>query len=101
MKSDSNTPSSLTRRTLLTATGMAAGYSLTPKGVFSPAIAQTKPLRVGVLAPLSKSVAALIEAKGALAPESQAAISKILLIARADIAVLLLVVVDMVTKPFS
>jgi branched-chain amino acid transport system substrate-binding protein len=59
MKSDSNRPSSLTRRTLLTASGMAAGYSLTPKGVFSPAIAQTKPLRVGVLAPMSGVYASL------------------------------------------
>jgi len=34
-------------------------------------------------------------------PETQTAIGRILLIARADIAMLLLAVVDMVTKPFS
>jgi hypothetical protein len=36
-----------------------------------------------------------------LAPETQAAIRRILLIARFDVAVLLLVIADMVTKPFS
>src|SRR3984957_17482257 len=50
---------SFTRRTLLTASGAAAGASLLPKGVFSPAIAQNKPLQVGVLAPLSGVYASL------------------------------------------
>jgi uncharacterized membrane protein len=54
-----------------------------------------------VLSPNAKRVAALLEAKGPAAPETQAAIARILLIARVDIAVLLLVVVDMATKPFS
>ncbi len=54
-----------------------------------------------VLAPLPKKVSAIIESHGPEAPESRAAVSKILLLARADIALLLLVVVDMVTKPFS
>lgn len=56
---------------------------------------------VAVLAPMSKRISAMIAEKGAEAPDVQAEISKILLIARADIAMLLLVVVDMVTKPFS
>jgi uncharacterized membrane protein len=56
---------------------------------------------VAVLRPMSESVAKILEEKGVDAPESRAAVEKILLIARADIAVLLLVVVDMVTKPFS
>lgn len=56
---------------------------------------------VGVLAPMSKKVAAIVEARGAHSPESKAAVSKLLLIARADVALLLLVVVDMVTRPFS
>jgi hypothetical protein len=34
-------------------------------------------------------------------PETQAAIARILLIARADVALLFLVVIDMVVKPFS
>jgi uncharacterized membrane protein len=56
---------------------------------------------VGVLSPMSKQVATLVEEKGATAPETQAAIAKILLVARADVALLLLVIVDMITKPFS
>jgi hypothetical protein len=42
-----------------------------------------------------------MQTAGPTAPETQAAIKSILLIARFDIGVLLLVVVDMVTKPFS
>jgi uncharacterized membrane protein len=54
-----------------------------------------------VLSPLAKRVAHLIETKGAEDAETQAAIQRILLIARVDIAVLLLVVADMVLKPFT
>jgi hypothetical protein len=54
-----------------------------------------------VLSPNSRKVAALLDAKDATAPETQAAIARILLIARVDIAVLLLVTVDMVAKPFA
>jgi uncharacterized membrane protein len=54
---------------------------------------------VGVLAPLAKRVTALVEEKGATHPETTAQIKKILMIARVDVALLLLVVVDMVTKP--
>jgi uncharacterized membrane protein len=53
------------------------------------------------LAPQSKKVAALIETEGVSSPAAQAGIAKILVIARYDIAVLLLVVFDMVLKPFS
>jgi uncharacterized membrane protein len=56
-------------------------------------------LGIGVLAPLAKKVAALLDEKGANDPETTAQIKKILLIARVDVALLLLVVVDMVTKP--
>jgi uncharacterized membrane protein len=56
---------------------------------------------VGVLAPASKRVSALIAEKGVEHREAQDQIARILLIARADVALLLLVVVDMVTKPFS
>ncbi len=56
---------------------------------------------VGVLSPMSKKLSVLIQEQGPDAPESQAVISKLLLIARADVAMLLLVIVDMVTKPFS
>ena len=56
---------------------------------------------VGVLSPLAKKVDVLIAEQGAEAAETQAAIQKILLVARVDVAVLLLVVIDMVAKPFS
>jgi uncharacterized membrane protein len=56
---------------------------------------------IAVLSPMSVKVSAIIEAKGPDSPEATAAISKILLIARADVAMLLLVIVDMVAKPFS
>jgi uncharacterized membrane protein len=56
---------------------------------------------IGVLSPLAKKIDKLIEAKGPAAPETQAAVQRILLVARVDVAVLILVVADMVTKPFS
>ncbi len=63
--------------------------------------ASTFLIGVGVLAPMSKKVTAMIQEQGTGTPEVKAMISKILLVARADVAVLLLVVVDMETKPFS
>jgi uncharacterized membrane protein len=56
---------------------------------------------VAFLSPQSKRIAALLDEKGVAAIETQAAISRILLVARVDVGVLLLVVADMVTKPFS
>jgi uncharacterized membrane protein len=56
---------------------------------------------IGFLAPQSKRAADLIESDGVASPAAQAAIAKILVLARYDIAVLLLVVFDMVLKPFS
>jgi len=56
---------------------------------------------VAVLSPMARRINALVEEKGATAPETQAAIRKTLLIARFDVAVLLIVIADMVTKPFS
>jgi len=56
---------------------------------------------IAFLSPQAKRIAALSESKGSTAPETLDAIRKILLIARVDVAVLLLVVADMVTKPFS
>jgi len=63
--------------------------------------ASTFVIGMGVLAPRSKKLKALLTTKSADDPETIAAISRILLIARVDIAVLLLVVADMVIKPFS
>jgi uncharacterized membrane protein len=56
---------------------------------------------IAILSPQAKRVAELTASKGSTAPETIAAIRKILLIARFDVAVLLVVVADMVTKPFS
>jgi uncharacterized membrane protein len=56
---------------------------------------------VAVLAPRAKRLAAAVEQYGAESPQAQKAISNILLIARADVALLLLVIIDMVAKPFS
>ncbi|HEY2370915.1 MAG TPA: DUF2269 family protein [Gaiellaceae bacterium] len=56
---------------------------------------------IGVLSPLAKRIDELITDKGPTSPETQAAIQRILLVARIDVGVLLLVVADMVTKPFS
>jgi uncharacterized membrane protein len=54
-----------------------------------------------VLGPQAKRIAQLLEAKGPDAPETQAAIQRILVLSRIDIGVLLLVVADMVLKPFT
>jgi uncharacterized membrane protein len=56
---------------------------------------------VAVLSPLAKKVHAAVEANGPEHPEAQALIRRILLIARVDVTVLLLVVADMALKPFS
>jgi len=56
---------------------------------------------LAVLTPRAKKLHELMTTVGPTAPQTQRAIREILLIARVDIAILLLVVVDMVTKPFS
>ena len=56
---------------------------------------------IAVLTPLAKKVSKLLDEKGAERAGDDAAIGRVLLIARIDVAVLLLVVADMVTKPFS
>lgn len=56
---------------------------------------------IAVLPPLSKRINELATTKDVADPETQAAIRRILLIVRVDVTVLLLVVADMVAKPFS
>lgn len=56
---------------------------------------------IAVLAPLARKINAVSDERGPTDPEAIALINRILLIARVDIAVLLIVVLDMVTKPFS
>jgi uncharacterized membrane protein len=58
-------------------------------------------LGIGVLSPMSKRANAMIAEKGVDHPDVQAYGGKILLVARADVAMLVLVIVDMATKPFS
>jgi uncharacterized membrane protein len=56
---------------------------------------------IAVLAPRAKRLVELFDTVGAGAPQTQAAIREILLISRVDIAVLVIVVFDMLMKPFS
>jgi uncharacterized membrane protein len=56
---------------------------------------------IAVLAPRAKRIVELSDTVGAAAPQTQAAIREILLISRVDIAVLVIVVFDMLMKPFS
>jgi uncharacterized membrane protein len=56
---------------------------------------------LGFLGPQAKKVDLLLRERGAEAAETQAAIQRILLVARVDVAVLLLVVAAMTVKPFS
>jgi uncharacterized membrane protein len=56
---------------------------------------------ISILSPLAKKIDQSAEQHGPLAPETLALIDRIMLIARVDVAVLMLVVLDMVTKPFA
>ena len=56
---------------------------------------------IAVLAPRARKLVGLFDTVGAAAPETQKAIGEIILIARVDVAVLLIVVADMLMKPFS
>ena len=63
--------------------------------------ASTMVTGMAILSPQAKRITELSETKGPTAPETIAAIRRILVISRFDVAVLLVVVADMVTKPFS
>jgi len=56
---------------------------------------------IGVLSPLAKRIVAVTEEKGPSHPDTLALVQRILVIARVDVAMLVLVVVDMVVKPFN
>jgi uncharacterized membrane protein len=56
---------------------------------------------IAVLSPLAKKIGASVAANGPTHPETIALIQRILLIVRVDLTVLLIVVLDMITKPFS
>ena len=63
--------------------------------------AATFTIGIALISPTVKKLHATIEAKGPTHPDSTALIKRIMLIARIDTALLLVVVLDMVTKPFS
>jgi uncharacterized membrane protein len=77
------------------------GFGTTWVDIGLAGYAMTFTTGIAVLSPLAKKVAALSDEKGPEHPETQAAIHRILLIARVDVGVLLLVVADMLMKPFS
>lgn len=56
---------------------------------------------VAVLSPMAKKIAASAQANGPEHPTTLALIDRILTIATVDMAVLLVVILDMVTKPFA
>ena len=56
---------------------------------------------IAVLAPLAKKIGASAQANGPEHPTTIALVDRILTIASVDIAVLLIVILDMVTKPFA
>jgi uncharacterized membrane protein len=63
--------------------------------------ASTFIIGVAILSPLAKKIDQSAEKNGATHPETIALIERIMLIGRFDVAVLMLVVLDMVTKPFA
>jgi uncharacterized membrane protein len=56
---------------------------------------------VAILSPLAKKIDESAEKNGPTHPETIALIERIMLIGRFDVAILMLVVLDMVTKPFA
>ena len=56
---------------------------------------------IAILSPMAKKIDESAEKNGPTHPETMALIERIMLIARFDVAVLMLVVLDMVTKPFA
>jgi uncharacterized membrane protein len=63
--------------------------------------ASTFAVGIGVLSPAAKKIDESAATNGPTHPTTLALIDRIMLIARFDIAVLMLVVIDMVTKPFA
>jgi uncharacterized membrane protein len=56
---------------------------------------------IGVLSPLARKIDKASKEHGAESPITQALIDRVLMVARVDVTVLLLVILDMVTKPFA
>ena len=63
--------------------------------------ATTFGIGIGLISPTVKKLHKVIETNGPTHPDSIALIKRVMLIARVDAALLLIVVLDMVTKPFA
>jgi uncharacterized membrane protein len=63
--------------------------------------AATFAVGIGILSPLAKQIAASAQENGPEHPETMALIERIMLIGRFDVGILLVVILDMVTKPFA
>jgi uncharacterized membrane protein len=63
--------------------------------------ASTFVVGISILSPTAKKIDRSAEENGPTHPETLALIDRIMLVARVDVAVLMLVVLDMVTKPFA
>src|SRR6476659_983337 len=63
--------------------------------------ATTFGIGIGLISPTVKKLQAVIETNGPTHPDSIALIKRVMLITRVDAALLLIVVLDMVTKPFA
>ena len=63
--------------------------------------AATFAVGVGILSPLAKKIAVSARENGPEHPETLALIDRVMLIGRFDVGILLIVILDMVTKPFS
>jgi uncharacterized membrane protein len=63
--------------------------------------AATFAVGIGVLSPMAKKIEHSAQEKGPEHPETIALIERIMLIGRIDVGILLIVVLDMVTKPFA
>jgi uncharacterized membrane protein len=63
--------------------------------------ATTFGIGIGLISPTVKKLHAVIETNGPTHPDSIALIKRVMLIARVDAALLIIVVLDMVTKPFA
>jgi uncharacterized membrane protein len=63
--------------------------------------AATFAVGIGILSPLAKKIAASAQEHGPEHPETLALIERIMLIGRFDVAILLIVIIDMAIKPFA
>jgi hypothetical protein len=75
--------------------GTSSGSSASSRG------GSPRPPGIFFLGPEAKRLNAVAAEHGPKSPEAQARLRKILLVARVDVALLFVIVLDMVAKPFS